>query len=948
MKKLATLAASLLATAVMSHAQLNPGDIAVVQINGNNPDFAYVVAVTTITAGTTISITDNEWVETTPGFNDLNEDERLFTFESLTVAGSVVALTNVPAFGTSAEEFYLLTNAPSTSQTAAEAGFLFAIKYGGAWAANQIPSTIPDLQVAVPGGDSITYTGILTGTRADILAAITNLVNWEASGSAQTEWDRGDFTITDAGLGALPPDISAPAFVTSAVGGAVTFTVSSTDPNNDSIFLSASNLPAGATFSSVSSNGTVSQDFSWPSATPVGVYTAEFYASSIDGETSTVTEITVFAPPTNVSFAAAADSVDEDVGTYLVTVTKSANSGNVSGEIGLSGTATNGAGQDYTIDTTNFTMNGATTSATFTITVENDAIEEGSEDIILTLVNVTGGNIVSPDTFTLTILDDDAPPSLLFISEVADPGDDASARFVELYNAGGTPIDLGAGGYYIARVVNAATSTNDVALTGVVAAASTYVVAQESAGFSAAYPSAAFDQIGSGLDGNGDDGYFLFIGGSSASGTLIDAYGEYGIRGTNSAWEYTDSRAVRTDTVTQASTTWIAAEWIIPASADTTNMTPGVHPDGALDDLTNVSFTAASDTVAEDVGTYQVTVFKSKAEGNVSGEIALGGDATEGVGADYTIDATNFTMNGATTSAVFTLTVNNDTNQEPAESIVLTLANVSGGTIAGPSVFTLTILPNDAPPPTVWINEINYDDVGADTNEYVEVAGPAGTDLSNYQVLLYDGPAGDIINTYDLSGLIDDEGCGFGAVAFPVSGAQNGTDGVALADVTGGTTTLVQFLSYEGTLTGTDGPANGVLSIDIGTQTPPDTLQLSGTGEAYADFMWSTNTASQGDLNIGQTIDPCGGGDTTLDEYDVSNFMLATGTVSVTIAVTSNNVPYSLIYSTNILTDPAPLGTGEADTADGDGGSITLEDTSPADSGRIYWIRSNNDVIIPF
>ena len=38
---------------------------------------------------------------------------------------------------------------------------------------------------------------------------------------------------------------------------------------------------------------------------------------------------------------------------------------------------------------------------------------------------------------------------------------------------------------------------------------------------------------------------------------------------------------------------------------------------------------------------------------------------------------------------------------------------------------------------SVWINELHYDNVSADTNEGFEIAGNSGSDLSNYQVYLY-------------------------------------------------------------------------------------------------------------------------------------------------------------------------------------------------------------------
>ena len=52
---------------------------------------------------------------------------------------------------------------------------------------------------------------------------------------------------------------------------------------------------------------------------------------------------------------------------------------------------------------------------------------------------------------------------------------------------------------------------------------------------------------------------------------------------------------------------------------------------------------------------------------------------------------------------------------------------------------------------TVFINEIHYDNSGGDLNEGVEIAGPAGTDLSTYTITLYNGSGGASYNTNSLS-----------------------------------------------------------------------------------------------------------------------------------------------------------------------------------------------------
>ena len=42
-------------------------------------------------------------------------------------------------------------------------------------------------------------------------------------------------------------------------------------------------------------------------------------------------------------------------------------------------------------------------------------------------------------------------------------------------------------------------------------------------------------------------------------------------------------------------------------------------------------------------------------------------------------------------------------------------------------------------PGPVFINEIHYDNDGTDVGEFIEIAGPAGTSLSGWKIVLYNG-----------------------------------------------------------------------------------------------------------------------------------------------------------------------------------------------------------------
>ena len=101
----------------------------------------------------------------------------------------------------------------------------------------------------------------------------------------------------------------------------------------------------------------------------------------------------------------------------------------------------------------------------------------------------------------------------------------------------------------------------------------------------------------------------------------------------------------------------------------------------------------------------------------------------------------------------------------------------------------------------VFINEIHYDNISTDAGEAIEIAGPAGTDLTGWNIVLYNGSGGAVYDTDPLSGTISDEGSGFGVVTltYATNGIQNGApDGIALIDDSG---TVIQFLSYEGSFT---------------------------------------------------------------------------------------------------------------------------------------------------
>lgn len=179
---------------------------------------------------------------------------------------------------------------------------------------------------------------------------------------------------------------------------------------------------------------------------------------------------------------------------------------------------------------------------------------------------------------------------------------------------------------------------------------------------------------------------------------------------------------------------------------------------------------------------------------------------------------------------------------------------------------TLTVIDEDVPvgaSSELWINEFHYDDTNTDNDEFIEVIlGPGVTNsLSDIVVYLYNGNGGRFYDSFPLTEFTEASPANGYSIFFldlPTNGIQNGApDGIAL--VVGGT--VVEFLSYEGTFSATDGPANGLQSTDIeveetGTTAEGSSLERRGTGQGPDDFSWYVRdgTNSKGSVNLDQTL----------------------------------------------------------------------------------------------
>jgi endonuclease I len=159
--------------------------------------------------------------------------------------------------------------------------------------------------------------------------------------------------------------------------------------------------------------------------------------------------------------------------------------------------------------------------------------------------------------------------------------------------------------------------------------------------------------------------------------------------------------------------------------------------------------------------------------------------------------------------------------------------------------------------PEVWINELHYDNVGADVNEFVELAGRAGDRLEGWMLLAVDGATGAVYGRVRLGGAFPNQQNGVGTLAFALAGLQDGPDGLAVVAPDGA---VVHFVAYEGAFVGAGGAIAGRNAIDLGASEAATTpvgfsLQLGGTGSGYQQFAWqAAMAATPGARNTNQTF----------------------------------------------------------------------------------------------
>ena len=174
---------------------------------------------------------------------------------------------------------------------------------------------------------------------------------------------------------------------------------------------------------------------------------------------------------------------------------------------------------------------------------------------------------------------DEFTSNQLFISELADPDNNAGARFVEIFNASEMALSLK--GWSLVRFTNANTDVSSTLdLSGIVLEGNkTFVISPNAEEFERVYGFTPDMAIGSNspADSNGDDNLQLI----DPFGKVIDAFGIVGEDGSGTDHEFEDGRALRKLDIDMANPNFTNSEWEIynDTGAAGTNNQPQIAPE---------------------------------------------------------------------------------------------------------------------------------------------------------------------------------------------------------------------------------------------------------------------------------------------------------------------------------------------------------------------------------
>ncbi len=437
-------------------------------------------------------------------------------------------------------------------------------------------------------------------------------------------------------------------------------------------------------------------------------------------------------PLPTLSFTSSTSTYAENAGTVQVNYSLNQASGrNITATLSLSGTAT--AGSDYANLGNSITIPAGTTSGSISVSITDDSRYESSENMILTLSQLSGANAGAALIHTLTITDNDSPPAVS-ISSGPTINEGTSAAFtVTLSNASdfSTTVNYAtsdgtgvAGSHYTTTSGTLTFAVGETSKTISVSTLDNSTPCQTDRTFSVTISSPTNATLGSGTSSTAtikdNDNPTLTIADVSATEgntATLTAYLQMACaKAASFSWTTQNNTAISgTDyTAASGSVNFAIGETSKTIQVSTindvidqgsrnfkinfsnpTNIDLPVSPTTITindnDSAPTISWATASQTVTESQGSLLVTVSLSHITNRVvTASIAPSGTAVNNV--DYTLPSTTLNIPAGQSSAQVTVNILRDNDADDGKILKLTLSSITGEPLGATTEYDLTIL----------------------------------------------------------------------------------------------------------------------------------------------------------------------------------------------------------------------------------------------------------------
>lgn len=338
----------------------------------------------------------------------------------------------------------------------------------------------------------------------------------------------------------------------------------------------------------------------------------------------------------SVTLSTGTSSFSSESGSTTVKATlSSAYYTDVTVQLALSGTATQNT--DYTLGATTLTIYAGQTSASTTLSCTSDVLDEDDETVIIDISSVTNGTESGTQQKTVTIVDNDAMPTITLSTPQ-------------------TSVTEGTGTYFDFTATLSAVSGRTVVV---------------------------YFTHGGTATWNSD--YIIFT--PIITNMIVIAPGE--LSSTTSFIYFNDTQYESSETVI------IGIDSIENGTANGTQQFTVTINDN--DAKPTVTLSTASTGFSESgTNSTQITATLSAASGMAT-TVNLGYSGTATFNTDYTVPA-SITIPAGSTSASITITATNDSRDENDETIIVDITSVTNATESGTQQKTMTLYDDDAAP----------------------------------------------------------------------------------------------------------------------------------------------------------------------------------------------------------------------------------------------------------